>query len=83
MGQPLNPGELVVRRVRWKIGSDLIGIVIGNTQESAELPDLKDVLVMWTKEDRRIEFSWHLADALLVVDSTNMGVVRQRCGLGS
>jgi hypothetical protein len=77
------PGELVVRRVRWHADADLIGIVIGNTQESTNWPDLMDVLVMWTKADRRVEFTWHLPDALMVIEATNVQEVRSRCGLGS
>ncbi len=75
---PLQPGELVVRRVRWQVDADLMGIVIGNTPE---MPSSKDVLVMWTTGDQRVKFSWHLEDALLAVGPGNIAEVRGRCNL--
>ena len=74
---PLQPGELVVRRVRWQVDADLMGLVIGNTQGA------RGVLVMWTTGDQRVKFSWHLEDALLAVHPDNLSEVRSRCNLDS
>jgi hypothetical protein len=69
VGQPIQPGELVVRKLRWKVDANLMGIVIGH--DAAEDERERSWLVLWTMGDRRVEFKWHLADALLVVDETN------------
>jgi len=58
-----------------------VGIVVCSERKLPEMVELKDVLVMWTREDHRIEFSWHLADALIVVDSKNVEEVMRRCAL--
>jgi hypothetical protein len=72
--QAIRPGELVVKRVRWQVGADLMGLVIGNT-------GLDMWLVMWTTDDQRIRFKWHLADALMVIDPNNVASVKRRGSL--
>jgi len=54
------PGDLVVRRIRWHVDANLMGLVIGRENGSW--------LVLWTTGDQRSEFKWHLPDALQVVD---------------
>ena len=78
MGQPLQPGELVIKRVRWQVDADLMGIVIGQDQEP-----VPRWLVLWTTGDRRVRFKWHLPDSLQVIDSQNVNELRSRCGLAS
>jgi len=68
---PIKPGELVVRKQRWHVDANLMGIVIGQENDSW--------LVLWTTGDRRSEFKWHLGDALLVVDFGNVpGIAGRR-----
>ena len=87
MGQPLQPGELVVRRVRWHKDAALTGIVIGNTYAPLEkeppADEVRTILVMWTTDDNRIKFTWHLPDALMVVKPENLAELRSRCDLAS
>lgn len=67
------PGDLVVSRVRFALHSRQVGIVVGGFEPT------KPVLwlVMWVDEGR-VKFSWHVDDALLVVDDTNMHNVEER-----
>jgi len=68
----LRPGELVVRRIRWKVDAGLLGLVIGCDQHNW--------LVLWSSHEiDRTSFRWHLADALEVVDSSNINELRKRC----
>lgn len=78
MAADIQPGELVVRRLRWHPESSLIGVVIGHSEGQE-----RNWLVMWTLEDRRVDFSWHLEDALLLVDPSNVNELRKRCSLGT
>lgn len=77
MAAQLRSGELVVLRVRWNASANLLGLVVGQDWE-------KDPkwLVLWTTGDRLTQLAWHLADALLVIDDTNLAAVRGRCQLG-
>ncbi len=70
------PGELVTWRVSYTLKSSQLGIVVA--QHSDER------LVLWTIDDGAIELSWHVDDALLVIDNTNISSVisRQVCILG-
>lgn len=76
MAAQLRSGELVVLRVRWNPSANLLGLVVG--QDGAEDPNW---LVLWTTGDRLTQLTWHLADALLVIDDTNLAAVRGRCSL--
>ena len=67
------PGDLVVRSQRWNLVSNLLGIVIGEDDGSW--------LVLWTAEDERTEFRWHLADALLVVQPDGVTDIGKRRAL--
>lgn len=69
----LKPGELVVRRVRWHVDANLMGLVIGEENGSW--------LVLWTTGDRSSEFKWHLPDALQVVDLSNVPNISGRQAL--
>jgi len=71
---PLKPGELVVRKQRWHVDANLMGIVIGKDDDSW--------LVLWTLEDCRTEFKWHLGDALQVIDLVNAPTVAERGSIG-
>jgi hypothetical protein len=66
----LTPGSLVVRKQRWHVDANLMGIVIGQENDSW--------LVLWTTGDRRSEFKWHVGDALLVIDPLNVPQVAVR-----
>ena len=76
MATQLRSGELVVLRVRWNPSANLLGLVVGQDWEE----DAK-WLVLWTTGDRLTQLTWHLADALLVIDDTNLAAVRCRCNL--
>lgn len=56
-----------------------MGIVIGHSSGGR----WEEWLVMWTMGDSQVEFDWHVADALMVVEPSNMSAVRNRCRLGS
>lgn len=71
MALPLKPGELVVRKQRWHVDAALMGLVIGKGHDD-------NWLVLWTTEDKRTEFKWHLGDALLVIDLNNVIGVAER-----
>lgn len=66
----------MIRRLRWKVDANLMGIVIGHdaTEDERE----RSWLVLWTTGDRRVEFKWHLADSLMVVDDTNVAALKTR-----
>lgn len=70
-------GCLVVLRVRWSPSANLLGLVIG--QDGKMDPRW---LVLWTTGDRLTQLTWHLANALLVVDDANLVTVKDRCQLG-
>lgn len=71
MGQDdIEPGQLVVKRLRWNADAGLLGLVIGEENGSW--------LVMWTLEDQRIKFKWHLANALLSVDKSSVEELKRR-----
>ena len=74
--EALASGSLVVLRVRWNTPAGLLGLVVGC--DWAEDPSW---LVLWTSGDRQTQLQWHLADALTVVDDTNMATVKRRCSL--
>ncbi len=78
MAAQLRSGELVVLRVRWNPSAGLLGLVVGC--DWAKDPSW---LVLWTSGDRLTQLTWHLADALLVIDDTNLAAVRQRCSLAT
>jgi hypothetical protein len=71
----LQPGALVVRRVRFRPNADVIGIVVGH-----KLGRWEECLVMWTTGDQRVEFGWHLTDALISIDQVTGAGLRSRCG---
>jgi hypothetical protein len=71
---PLKPGELVVKRIRWQVDADLMGLVIGRDAED-------NWLVLWTTGDKQTKFKWHLADALQVIDLNNVPSVAERGSL--
>ena len=73
----LRSGDLVVLQQRWNVAAHLLGIAIGHDGESDP-----SWLVLWTTGDRLTQLQWHLADALLVIDDTNLAAVRRRCSLG-
>lgn len=79
MALPLNPGELVVRKMRWHVDANLIGFVVGHIVEGPK--NDKNVLVLWTTNGQRVKFLWHLFESLLVVDFQNVEEVRRRCFL--
>lgn len=54
-----------------------MGLVIGRDV----LQEGQCWLVLWTIGDRLTEFKWHLEDALMVVDQSNIEQVRDRCRL--
>lgn len=62
--------------MRWNAHASQLGLVIGGDER-----DDRSWLVMWSIEDRSVRFSWHLADALLVVDSTTVPQLQKRRGL--
>jgi len=74
----VQPGELVVKRVRWSVDAECMGFVVAHAAG-----DVDECLVMWTMGDQRIMFKWHLTDALMAVDTSNVAEVRGRCDLGS
>lgn len=76
--QQLCAGELVVLRVRWNLSADLLGLVLGS--DALTVPSW---LVMWTTVDGSIGLKWHLADALMVIDDSNVVHVRRRCHLAT
>lgn len=67
---PILPGELVVRKQRWHVDANLLGIVIGKENDSW--------LVLWTTGDRQSKFQWHLPEALLVVDTIDLAGIAGR-----
>ena len=68
----MQPGELVVKRVRWHADANLVGVIVS--------VEPGNVLVLWTIGDQRSRFKWHPPDALLEVDS-HMEEVKRRCAL--
>jgi hypothetical protein len=67
------PGDLVVRRVRWSVASQQIGLVLGSGTEADTW------LVMWS-EGEMVKFDHHLGNALLAVtDETLVSVKERRC----
>ena len=63
----------MVLRVRWNPTAGQLGLVVGCDWSSDP-----SWLVLWTTGDRQTQLQWHLADALLVVNDTNVAAVRQR-----
>lgn len=77
MPAKLHSGDLVVLRQRWNVLAWVVGLVIGNDHANDH-----NWLVLWTTGDKLTQLQWHLADALLVIDDTNMAAVKRRCQLG-
>lgn len=73
----LNSGDLVVLRVRWNASAGQVGLVVG----SDSLED-QSWLVLWTTGDLTSKLTWHLSDALLVINDENFSIVKDRCFLG-
>ena len=72
MNDELQPGELVVRRIRWGVDAQQLGLVIGRSSDS-------EWLVMWMI-DSAIRFKLHNPDALMVVNDDNLPQVgKRRC----
>jgi hypothetical protein len=69
----LQPGELVVKRVRWSIHSRRIGLLLGKKNN--------EWLVMWNtlEESGEIQFETHIDDALLVIDEHTSSKIGERC----
>lgn len=67
------PGELVVKRVRWSVHSRRIGLLIGKTNT--------EWLVLWCahEDSDQIQFSTHIDDALLVIDENTKSKIGERC----
>lgn len=76
MDTRLQPGELVVRRIRWGVHAQQLGLVIGCV-------GFDEWLVMWVIDSPGLRFDMHLGDALLVIDDDNMAHVGDRCRLGT
>lgn len=76
MAAQLRSGDLVVLQQRWNVAAHLLGLAIGH--DGAHDPSW---LVLWTTGDKLTQLQWHLADALLVIDDTNLAAVRGRCNL--
>lgn len=52
-------GALVVKKLRWGVNSQLIGLIVSKSKD-------KDVwLVLWTLGDKKYKIQEHLEDALL------------------
>lgn len=72
----MQPGELVVRRIRWDMNAQQIGIVICNDN----VLERSLSFVMWSTPKDRIKLSWHLDDTLLILDDqTIINEVKKRC----
>ena len=69
----LQPGELVVKRVRWSIHSRRIGLLLGKNNN--------EWLVMWSAHEDpcEIQFGTHIDDALLVIDEHTSSKIGERC----
>jgi len=70
-------GELVVLSARWDLGAEKLGLVIYQGKNSSR------VLVLWTEEGKNPNWTWHLAEAVVAIDESNIQKVRQRCHLAT
>ena len=71
MDRVLLPGELVVKRIRWSVDAQHVGIILGTCGK-------EEWLVMWTTDDNHIRFDVHITDALLTVDDTSLKEIMDR-----
>lgn len=75
----LHPGMLVVKRVRWKVDANQVGIIVSRNLDAVPTADW---LVMWSSSVHgHPRLRWHVADALLVVGSDTLEELRKRCTL--
>ena len=62
---------MVVRRVRWGVDAQQLGIALGYVFEDT-------LVVMWCIDQHKVRFDHHLSDALLTVDEGNLSNVKGR-----
>lgn len=77
MAAQLRSGDLVVLQQRWNVSAHLLGLAIGHDGAKNNT----NWLILWTTGDKLAQLQWHLANALLVIDDTNLAAVRGRCSL--
>jgi hypothetical protein len=65
-----------VKRSRWGIHSQQIGLVVGKTSESS-------CIVMWMNGDNDFRFDVHICDALLRVEEETLGEIGKRCRIAT
>ena len=68
----IKPGALVVTRVRWRIGANVLGIVIEVEEEHC--------IVMWSNHGD-FELRRHPIDAITIVCDENIDQIEARCNL--
>jgi hypothetical protein len=70
-------GDLVVKKQRWSIDSNILGLVLGRGHAPSEW------VVMWTLGTSEVQLKLHLESALLVVsDDVYIDVSRRTMNTG-